>query len=133
MKIEQGVEYSKQWKTSPEMHKKQMQDWYEANKDNVKAKSKKRYWADPKAAADYHAAWYQKNKESWKQYSRGYYKTVRTHSPTVVEPEKREILFEANHVTLRKRYLDKERKYLDERLLHFEKIRDLQNLNRPIK
>ena len=133
MKTEQGVEYSKQWKTSPEMHKKQMQDWYQANMDKVKAKSKAKYWADPKAAADYHAAWYRKNVEARKQYSRDYYKSVRTHIPTVVEPEKREILFEENHITLRKRYLDRERKYLDERISYIEKIRNLQNLNRPIK
>jgi len=133
MKIEQGKEYPKQWKVNdPDAHKKQMRDWYQANKEKVIAKAKERYWADPKAAAAYHADWYKKNKESQKQYSRDYYKAVRTHIPTVIEPEKREILFEANHVTLRKYYLDKERKYLDERLLHFEKIRDLQNKIRPI-
>jgi len=134
MKIEQGKEYPKQWKvTDPDAHKKQMQEWYQANKEKVKAKSKARYWADPKAAAAYHADWYKKNTESRKQHSRDYYKAVRTQTPAVIEPEKQEIQFETNHVTLQKRNLDKERKYLEERLLHFEKIRDLQNQIRPTK
>ena len=134
MKIEQGKEYLKQWKVNdPDAHKQQMRNWYQANNEKVKAKSKARYWADPKAAAAYHADWYKKNTESRKQHNQDYYRAVRTQTPAVIEPEKREIHFEANQVTLRKSHLDKERKYLEERLLHFEKIRDLLNQIRPTK